>query len=498
MQPFSDSRISTGCTGLDQVLRGGITPKRLYLLEGHPGSGKTTLALQFLLAGVAAGERVLYITLSESSEELIAVAASHGWSLDGIDLFELSSAVEVLGDGREQSLLHPYESELAEIVELIEERVEQVGPVRVVFDSLSELRLLAQDPLRYRRQVLSLKQYFARSEATLLLVDDLTTTLGQTDGQLRSICHGVVALDQETLDFGSTRRRVEVVKMRGVDFLTGTHDFTLRRGGIEVYPRVVAADHRADFVGKPVASGVPQLDALLGGGPLRGTSMLISGPAGSGKTSIALQYVDHSCKAGERCTIYEFDERAGTMYERARNMGLVLEEDDCLKVRQIDPAEVSPGEFTWLVRKEVEERKVTVVVIDSLIGFLSSMPQEKALILQLHELLSYLNEKGVMTIIINPQEGLLGSMSSGGLNISYIADAVLMVRFFEDEGRVRKAISVVKNRTGFHEDTIRELRIERRGIRIGEPLANFRGVLSGNPEYVGARAPLMEPIGDEG
>lgn len=497
MQPYSDPRISTGCTGLDEVLRGGITPKRLYLLEGHPGSGKTTLALQFLLAGVAAGERVLYITLSESKEELLAAAASHGWSLDGIDLFELASAAEVLGEGREQSLLHPYESELAEIVELIEERVERSNPVRVAFDSLSELRLLAQDPLRYRRQVLSLKQYFARRNATILLVDDLTTTLGQTDGQLRSICHGVIALTQQTLEFGSTRRRVEIVKMRGVDFRTGSHDLTLRHGGIAVYPRLIAAEYRTPFVGEAVRSGVVQLDALLGGGPLRGMSMLVSGPAGSGKTSIALQYVDHACKVGERCTIYEFDERVGTMYQRARAMGLALEEDDCLRIRQVDPAELSPGEFTSLVRHEVEERKVTIIVLDSLVGFLASMPQEPALILQLHELLSYLNEKGVMTIIVNPRDELLASINSRGLNISYIADVVLMVRFFEDSGRVRKAISVVKNRAGQHEDSIRELRIDSHGIRIGEPLANFRGVLSGTPEYVGARAPLMESLDDE-
>ncbi|ANI79545.1 ATPase domain-containing protein [Sphingobium sp. EP60837] len=488
-------RISTGNKGLDSVLGGGLPAKRLYLIEGAPGSGKTTLALQFLLEGVKAGEPVLYVTLSETSEELSVVAASHGWSLDNVNLFELASADSVLGVGRDQSILHSWEMELGGIIELIREEVGRVKPARVVFDSLSELRLLAQDPLRYRRQLLFLKQFFARIDTTVLLVDDLTGGSGVRDNHLHSLCHGVVTLERLTLDFGAARRRMQIQKMRGVDFVAGYHDMIIRKGGIDIFPRLIAADHHSTFVGEPVPSKIAALDAILGGGPARGTSTLISGPAGAGKTTLALQYLIAACERGENAVIYQFDERVGTLIGRARHFGMDLQafmDEGRLVIRQVDPAEITPGEFAAMVRQAVEQGDARIVLIDSLNGYVASMPEEQQLILQLHELLSYLSHRGVVTLLVNPQQGFFGTMSTNGLNVSYIADIVILLRFFEADGRIRKALSVVKNRSGPHEDAIRELRIDTQGIRVGAPLSDFRGVLTGTPEYLGSTTPLMD------
>ena len=486
--------VSTGNDGLDLILKGGLPVNRLYLLEGAPGSGKTTLALQFLREGVRQGEAALYITLSETREELAIVAASHGWSIDEFDVFEFGSAAEVLGEGRQQSILHPWEMELTETVKLIQDEVMRVRPCRVVFDSLSEMRLLAQDSLRYRRQVLALKQFFAGRETTVILVDDMTGSDSGRDAHLHSLCHGVITLERLTLDFGAARRRLQVQKLRGIDFTAGFHDFNIRRGGLEIYPRLIASDHLREFTGEPAPSGLKELDDLLAGGPLRGTSTLITGPAGTGKTTLALQYLHAACERGERCTVLQFDEQVGTLMTRAKAFGLDLDrhiESGCLVIQQIDPAELSPGEFAARVRSEVEDRDVRMVAIDSLNGYLAAMPQEQQLILQMHELLSYLSQKGVVTFLINPQHGLVGSMSTS-LNISYIADAVVLLRFFEAEGRIRKAISVLKNRGGMHEDTIRELRIDGSGVRVGAPLTQFKGVLTGTPEYTGSDSPLLE------
>jgi circadian clock protein KaiC len=491
----SDERISTGAPGLDEIIKGGLPRNRLYLLEGNPGSGKTTLALQFLLEGVRRGERVLYITLSETLEELTAVAQSHGWSLDGIDVFELATATEVLGETREQTLLHPWEVELGETVQLITDNVQRIGPTRVVFDSLSEMRLLAQDTLRYRRQVLALKQFFAGRQVTVILIDDLTGANGVRDSHLHSLCHGVVTLEKMTLSFGAARRRLQVQKLRGVNFTAGYNDFEIRHGGLQVFPRLIATGQHTPFVGDPILSGLSSMDDLLGGGPRRGTCTLITGPAGSGKTTLSLQYLHAACVRGEMVTLYQFDERAGTLLTRSEALGLPLQahiDAGLLKLQQVDPAELSPGEFASLVRNEVEERGCRIVVIDSLSGYVSAMPQEEQLILQMHELLSFLNQQGVATFLINPQHGLVGDMTDTGINISYIADAVLLLRFFEADGRIRKAISVIKNRSGPHEDAIRELRVDSHGIRIGEPLTQFRGVLTGTPEYSGSGMPLME------
>lgn len=488
------ARVATGIEGLDSILGGGFPQGRLYLLEGPPGSGKTTLSLQFLLHGLSKGERCLYITLSETADELREVANAHGWSLDGLDLFELASAEEALGDGRMQSVLHSWEVELDETVKLILGEVERIKPHRVVFDSLSELRLLSQDPLRYRRQILSLKQFFAPKSATVVLVDDMTASGEERDDQLHSLCHGVVSLERLTLDFGPARRRMHVQKLRGVNFTAGYHDMTIREGGLEVFPRLIASDHHAKFNGTPISSGVGEIDSLLGGGPLRGTSTLLTGPAGSGKTNVALQYVWAACERGEHCCIFEFDERIGTLLARAESLDIDLSkhlETGLLEIQQVDPAEISPGEFAWNMQRAVEERQCRLLVIDSLNGYVTAMPQEKQLMLQLHEMLSYLNQRGVATILINPQHGLVGTMSTGNLNVSYIADSVVLFRFFESQGRIRKAISVIKNRGGAHENTIRELNIDGKGISLSTPLNEFKGILTGTPEFVGNTAHLL-------
>jgi circadian clock protein KaiC len=488
------SRVTTGIQGLDQILRGGFPQGRLYLLEGPPGSGKTTLSLQFLLQGLKKGERCLYITLSETAEELREVASAHGWSLEGLHLFELGSAEDALGNGRLQSVLHAWEVELDETVNLILGEVDRIRPSRVVFDSLSELRLLAQDSLRYRRQILALKQFFAPKSTTVFLVDDLTSTSEDRDGQLHSLCHGVLSLERLTLDFGAARRRLQVQKLRGVDFVAGYHDMVIREGGLEVFPRLIASQHHEQFVGTTISSGVPAIDHLLGGGPLRGTCTLLTGPAGSGKTNVALQYIWAACERGEKCCIFEFDERVGTLLIRAKALGMDLEahlQAGRLEIMQMDPAEISPGEFSWNIQRAVEERGCSVLLIDSLNGYVAAMPQEKQLMLQLHEMLSYLNQKGVVTFLINPQHGLVGTMSTGNINVSYIADAVILFRFFEAQGRIRKAVSVIKNRGGGHEDTIRELKIDGRGVSLSSPLKEFKGILTGTPEFVGDNGALL-------
>lgn len=487
----------TGIEGLNHILKGGLPAGRFYLLEGAPGSGKTTMAMQFLMEGMVHGETVLYVTLSETSEELAAVAESHQWALGNMHLFELAQADIALSFDREQSILHPWEVELSQTIKLITDKVDAIKPTRVVFDSLSEMRLLAQDTLRYRRQLLMLKQHFAKRGITVLLVDDMTgNPRGGSDSHLHSLCHGVITLERKTLDFGGARRKLQIQKLRGVNFIAGYHDFVIKQGGIVVYARLVASEHHTHFDGKHVPSGLKELDEMLHGGIQKGTTTLITGPAGCGKTNISLQYVSTACERGERVVIYQFDERIGTLLSRSRLLGFDFKkfmDVGLLSVHQMDPAEISPGEFAWMMKDEVEQKNAKLIVIDSLSGYTASMPQEKELLLQMHEMLTYLNQQGVATLMINPQQSLVGTMSTGGLNVSYVADTVMLLRFFESEGRIRKAISIIKNRGGSHEDTIRELRIDSQGLRIGNVLNQFQGVLTGVPEYKGSSDQLLEP-----
>ena len=484
-------RISTGNAGLDDILAGGIDPERMYLFEGQPGSGKTTLAMEFLLEGVRNGEPTLYITLSESERELRLVAKRHGWSLEGVTVFELIPAETSLDPSQELTILQPAEMELSETTQMIFDRVEALAPARVVIDSLSELRLLAQNPLRYRRQILALKHFFSGRRSTVVLLDDLSSQ--QNDLQLHSIVHGVVMLEQLAIDYGAQRRRLRVVKMRGIEFKGGFHDFTIHRGGLRIYPRLVAAEHHEAFEPEMVLSGNAELDKLMGGGLERGTNALLIGAAGVGKSSLALTYAIAAAARQERSAIFAFDEGRGTMNARARTLGLPLQEgidQGLINVQQIDPAEMAPGQFASVVRMSVEKRDVRIVIIDSLNGYLNAMPDERFLILQMHELLSYLSQKGVSTILILAQQGLVGPMETP-LDISYLADSVLMLRYFEFNGRVRRALSVVKKRSGHHEHAIREFSLSGQGIRVGPALIGFSGIFSGTPVYHGEEKPLM-------
>ena len=485
------SRVSTGMSGLDNILGGGLDPDRLYLVEGTPGSGKTTLALQFLLDGVRRNEKVLYITLSESEPELRLVAERHGWSLDGVSIFQLVPPEASHGPDHEVTLFHPSEMELGETTKMIFDQVRRNEPVRVVFDSLSEMRLLAQNSLRYRRQILALKHFFAGRKCTVLLLDDLSSRA--EDLQLHSIAHGVISLEQLALDYGAERRRLRVMKMRGIPFRGGYHDFKIEHGGLSIFPRLIAAEHHKEFHEEPISSGCEGLDALLGGGLHRGTSALLIGGAGVGKSTVALAYAVAAAERGEHAIFFAFDEGLGTIFARADSLGVALRGHVTagrLAVQQIDPAEMSPGEFVALVRETVEKRNVRVVVIDSLNGYLNAMPNEKFLILQMHELLSYLDQLGVVTILVLAQHGLMGPMQSP-LDISYLSDTVIMLRYFEADGLVRRALSVVKKRSGAHEHWIREFRLAQGGLQVGPPLNQFRGIFTGTPTYVGETKPLM-------
>ncbi|SFI24964.1 ATPase domain-containing protein [Bradyrhizobium sp. Gha] len=488
-EPTDQPRVSTGSDGLDDILGGGFDANRMYLYEGRPGTGKTTIALQFLLKGARRGERVLYITLSETRRELDLVARRHGWSLDGVDIFELVPPETTLDPERELTVFHPAEMELSETTGLIFREVERINPTRVVLDSLSELRLLAQSPLRYRRQVLALKHFFTNRNCTVILLDDLSSS--QDDLQLHSIAHGVVMLEQLAIDYGAERRRLRVVKMRGIRFRGGFHDFTIEQGGLRIFPRLVAAEHHKPFLGEFTPSGNAELDQLLGGGLERGTNALLIGAAGVGKSSVALTYAIGAAERGERAAFFAFDEGRGTVEARARTLGLPLEkhvESGLIRFQQIDPAELSPGEFAARVRESVEADNARIVIIDSLNGYLNAMPDERFLVLQMHELLTYLAQQGVLTILVLAQHGLVGPMDTP-LDISYLSDAVLMLRYYEVAGTVRRALSVVKKRSGNHEHTIREFRLGSTGIKLGPPLREFSGIFAGNPKYTGVAMP---------
>lgn len=479
---------ATGIRGLDDILCGGFTPYRLYLLEGVPGSGKTTLALQYLIEGARQGEHGLYVTLSETEEELRAMAASHGWELGNLTIRELVPPEESLQPAEQYTMFHPAEVELSETIRTILADVERIKPARVVFDSLSELRLLAGDPLRYRRQLLALKQFFRGRRCTVLLLDDLTSS--GRDLQVQSIAHGVVLLEQLTPEYGSDRRRLRVLKHRGRRFRGGHHDYLIGTGGLRVFPRLIAAEHRHPQSGDKCSSGIDGFDRLLGGGLERGTSTLIVGAAGTGKSTIAAQFCSAAASRGERSSMYVFDESRHTLISRMRSLCPEFPrqvEAGLIDVRQVDPAELTPGEFAHQLRRVVEERHARIVVIDSLNGYLSAMPGERFLTVHLHELLMYLGHSGVATILIGAHQGLIGGQMHTPVDASYLADAVILLRYFEAMGSVRQAVSVVKKRGSDHERTIREFGFDRGGITLGEPLREFHGVLTGVPEYLPAR-----------
>lgn len=485
MNPTAATRASTGIAGLDEVLHGGLVANRLYLVEGMPGSGKTTLAFQFLMEGVRRGEPVLYVTLSESEEEIRDVAASHGWSLEGVSIRELIPPENTLDPGEEYTVFHPSEVELSDTTRKILKDVEETKARRIVFDSLSELRLLAGSALRYRRQILALKQYFAGRQCTVLLLDDMTSA--DHDLQVQSISHGALLLQHTNPSFGGTRRRLHVTKFRGSDFRNGFHDYEIRQGGLEVFPRLVAAEHRVEPPRERLKSGLEALDSLLGGGLERGTSTLIQGAAGTGKSTIAALFAAKAAERGEHSILLIFDESIHTLVSRMQGLGVDMKrhvESGRMVIRQVDPAELSPGEMAEIIRRTVKENQSRIVIVDSLNGYLNSMPDEKFLIVQMHELLTYLGQQGVASILIAAHQGMVSAQMSSPVDMSYLADAVLLMRYFEADGEVHQAISVVKMRGGAHERSIREIRMRDGRIHVGEPLRNYRGVLTGTPQKV--------------
>jgi circadian clock protein KaiC len=489
----SKGKAATGVEGLDDILAGGLQRGRVYLIEGSPGTGKTTIATQFLLAGARGGERGLYITLSETEDELRESAASHGWTIENpVSVYELIPPESLLDEQQQQSLLYSSDLELGETTKRIFEVIEQHKPQRIVLDSLSEIRLLAQSSLRYRRQVLALKHYFARNGATVVMLDDLTSDTH--DKTVHSVAHGVIRLEELAPDYGSDRRRLRVIKYRGQSFRGGYHDMIIKTGGATVFPRLVSAEHKSEFSRDPLPSDSPELDKLLGGGVERGSSALVLGPAGTGKSLLTLGFALRAIERGESAAMFIFDEELGLLFERAKGLGIdlaTLRDSGKLIIEQVDAAELAPGEFAQRVRICVEEHNARTVVIDSLNGYQAAMPEEKQLILHMHELLQFLNRQGATTFLTVAQHGLVGDMKAP-VDVTYLADTVILLRYFEAMGRVRRAISVIKKRTSAHEDTIREYRIGEGGVKVGPPLTNFQGVLRGVPEMVGTNEALME------
>ncbi len=491
-KPRSAKNSATGIEGLDSILTGGLRANRLYLVKGTPGVGKTTLALQYLLTGVAGGEKGLYIALSETAEEIQGVADSHGWDLSKLAIFELSALEHQLAREEQNTVFQPSEIELNQTTELLLNEIKAARPARLVIDSLSELRLLSDSPLRYRRQMLAMKQFFARQRLTVLLLDDHSGADGG-DLHVQSIAHGVITIEQIETGYGADRRRVKINKLRGVNFLGGFHDADIVRGGLRVFPRLVAAGQGKPFKSGLLSSGLAELDALVGGGIDRGTSCLLLGPAGTGKSTLCLQFALAAAARGEKVVIYLFEENRHTLLGRATSVGMPLQKylrRGLIELVQVNHAEVSPGQFTISVREAVEERGARIIIIDSLNGYLQAMPNTQYLELQLHELFSFLSLHGVVSLSTVAEHGIVGQMSAP-VDLTYLADTVILLRYFEAGGRVRKAVSVVKKRMGRHEDTIREFKLSKHGIQVGAPLENFQGVLTGLPTFIGSASDML-------
>ncbi|TWT48010.1 Circadian clock protein kinase KaiC [Rubripirellula amarantea] len=499
--PQREQQVSTGIDTLDEIMRGGFTADRLYLIEGYPGTGKTTLAMQFLLDGVSKGERGLYVSLSETREELEGVAASHGWSLDGIDIHELVDQEKLSQEQAQYTMFEPSEIELGATIDGVLKKIDAIKPKRIALDSLSEMRLLAQGPLRYRRQILALKQFFVGRGCTTLMLDDksggdLANDLN--DQQLQSIAHGVVRLEQSLNHYGAERRYLRVIKHRGRDFIGGTHDVLIKRGGMQVYPRKTLEDAQWQSEGINVSSGNPELDNLLGGGLMEGTSTLLLGPAGVGKSSTATQFATAAAERGERSVFFQFEESRHAFLQRSRGLGFDIDryiENGLIELHQYSAGETTPAKFASQVREAIQPddqgRKVSVVTIDSLNGYLNSMPHEQFLLIQLNDILQMLGRHGIVSFLITAQHGMLGTAMKTPLDASYMADNVLLFRYFETSGEIRQAISMVKKRTGKHERTIREFNLTEQGLQIGRPLVDFHGVLNGTPSYQGKREDLI-------
>lgn len=488
------SLCETGIPGLDEILVGGLPKSRLYLLRGAPGVGKTTLAMQFLLEGARNGEQSLYITLSETKEEIRDIAASHDWDISNISIFELSALEQALAEEAQNTIFHPSEIQLNKTTDLLLRKIEEINPRRLVLDSLSELRLLSDTPLRYRRQMLALKQYFAGKEITVMFLDDHSNL--EVDLHVQSIAHGVISIEALASDYGAERRRVKVNKLRGVNFVGGYHDAIIVPGGMQIFPRLIASEYPPLLEAGMLKGGNEHLDELLGGGLDYGTSCLILGPAGTGKSSLAYQYVAAAAAKGEPSLVCAFEENLRTALSRSEALGIPLGkliEEKLVTLKQIDPGEMAPGQLVNMVRDAVETGGAKVVVIDSLNGYLQAMPEVRFLNIQLHELLTYLSHRGVITILTVAQQGVIGSTMQTPVDLTYLADTVLLLRYFEQAGEIRKAISVLKKRIGHHELTIREFFWNQKGVHVGDPLRKFEGVLTGVPQYRGDESKMMKP-----